>query len=58
MFQSLFIHSTTVAVYYMLSTVLDTGDAAVIKTHRLAVLMEVTARRVDRQSVSPSCTYT
>lgn len=58
MFQSLFIHSITVAIYYMLSTILDTGDAAATKTHGLPVLVEMTVRRVDRQSESPSCTYT
>lgn len=39
-------------VYSVLSTVVDTEDTAIIKTHRLPVLVEITVRRGDRPSIT------
>lgn len=50
-----FTHSfndSLLSVYYVLSIVVDTEDTVIIKTHRLPVLVEITARRVDRQSIT------
>lgn len=40
-----------------LSIIVDTGDTAVIKTHRLPVLMEMTAGKGDRESITSICIH-
>lgn len=53
----LFIQQLFIESLLHVSTILDTGDTAVIKTPRLLFLMEVGAGRVDRQLMTLICIH-